>query len=110
MKTLLTTLPYLVIMFTIGGAVGFFNAFLTLMQKMMCSRGYETWVSGLCGSLLLGTGFIGAMTVGWIVERTGRMVEAAKVTMALAVITGIAICEFMRKSDQEVVLIILCAL
>ena len=54
MKALLTNPPYLMIVLTIGGAVGFFNAFLTLLQQLMCSRGYANWFSGLCGSLLLG--------------------------------------------------------
>jgi len=38
MKNLLTNKKYILIMLTLGGAVGFFNAVLTLLQKMMCSR------------------------------------------------------------------------
>ena len=49
MKRLLTNRNYIVIVISLGGAVGFFNAFLTLLQKILCSRGYENWFSGLCG-------------------------------------------------------------
>ena len=59
MKQLLKNKSYLVLVLVVGGAVGFFNAVLTLMQQFMCSRGYDNSFSGLCGSLLLGTGVIG---------------------------------------------------
>ncbi len=49
MKQLLTNRNYLVMITCLGGAVGFFNAFLTLLQRILCSRGYENWFSGLCG-------------------------------------------------------------
>ena len=41
--------------------------------------GYSNETSGLCGSLLLGTGFVGAIASGLLVERTVKMVETAKV-------------------------------
>ena len=49
MKKLLTNKTYVVIAVCLGGAVGFFNVFVTLLQKFLCSRGYENWFSGLCG-------------------------------------------------------------
>ena len=54
LKCLLTNGPYVVIVLTIGGAVGFFNSMLTLLQQFMCSRGYSNEFSGLCGSLFTG--------------------------------------------------------
>ena len=38
---------------------------------MMCSRGYDNVFSGMCGSLLLGTGVIGALVSGVVVEKFG---------------------------------------
>ena len=71
-----------------------FNVFSSQLAKMMCSRGYSLQVptycsiyflqicdsamvcnlssfqfSGICGSLLLGTGFVGAIFTGILVER-----------------------------------------
>ena len=54
LKCLLTNGPYVVIVLTVGGAVGFFNSMLTLLQQFMCSRGYSNEFSGLCGSLFTG--------------------------------------------------------
>ena len=46
---------------------------------MMCSRGYSDAFAGLCGSLLLGSGFIGSIVTGIIADKTGKMEEVAKV-------------------------------
>lgn len=54
LKCLMTNGPYVIIVLTIGGAVGFFNAMLTMLQQFMCSRGYTNEFSGLCGSLFVG--------------------------------------------------------
>lgn len=102
MKAVATNPPYLVLFLVVGGAVGFFNAFSTQLAKMMCSRGYSLQFSGICGSLLLGTGFIGAILTGILVERFGRMEEVAKVFYGFAGIFGILIAEFMRFGDMGV--------
>jgi hypothetical protein len=47
MKKLMTNKQFLILLLSLGGAVGFFNAFLTFLQQMMCSRGYENWFSGV---------------------------------------------------------------
>ena len=65
MKMLLSNRNFLLIMVCIGGAVGVFNGLITMLQQMMCSRGYDPWMSGLCGSLMLGTGFLGVIAAIW---------------------------------------------
>ena len=66
MKMLIFNRNYIFINIAIGGAVGFFNCFATQLQQFMCSRGYSDEFSGLCGSMLLGTGFIGSIFTGTI--------------------------------------------
>ena len=66
MKMLIFNKNYIFINIAIGGAVGFFNCFATQLQQFMCSRGYSDEFSGLCGSMLLGTGFIGSIFTGTI--------------------------------------------
>ena len=77
----------MVLFAVMGGAVGFVNAFFTQLSQvmmvrlmmmmmmticqMMCSRGYDNVFSGMCGSLLLGTGVIGALVSGVVVEKFG---------------------------------------
>jgi len=52
---------------------------LNFLSQMMCSRGYSDAFAGLCGSLLLGSGFIGSIVTGIIADKTGKMEEVAKV-------------------------------
>ena len=131
MKMLIFNRNYIFINIAIGGAVGFFNCFATQLQQFMGSRGYSDEFSGLCGSMLLGTGFIGrhfqicpisylscqsvhnfvgSIVTGIIVQKTGKMEEVAKVFYGIACLGGIAVTQFLRKSDSEVGIAISCAM
>ncbi len=110
MKMLVTNKQYVVINIAVGGAVGFFNCFATQLQQFMCSRGYSDEFSGLCGSMLLGTGFIGSIATGIVVQKTGKMEEVAKVFYGIACLAGICVTQFMRKSDMAVAIALSCAL
>lgn len=110
MKMLVTNPAYLVVNIAIGGAVGFFNCFATQLQQFMCSRGYSNEFSGLCGSMLLGTGFLGSIVTGVVSHKTGRMEEVAKIFYALASLSGIAVTQFLRKPNQEAAIGLCCAL
>ena len=72
MAAVFTNGPYMVLFIVIGGAVGFFNAFSTQLSQLMCARGYDDVFSGMCGSLLLGTGFVGTIFTGVKIEKYGR--------------------------------------
>ena len=107
---LCTNSQYLVINIAVGGAVGFFNCFATQLEQFMCSRGYDDVFSGLCGSMLLGTGFVGSIFTGLIVQKTGKMEEVAKICYGIASLAGIGVCQFLRKSDMKVAIALLSAL
>jgi FLVCR family MFS transporter 7 len=109
MRAVFTNPAFLVLFLAIGGAVGFFNTISTQLAQMMCSRGYEETFAGLSGSLLLGTGFVGATVSGLIVEKFGMMEEIAKLLFGIAGIFGILIAEFLRLSDRKVWLALFCS-
>ena len=110
MKAVFTNGPYMILFICIGGAVGFFNAFSTQLSQLMCSRGYDNVFSGICGSLLLGTGFVGAIVTGTVVEKYGYMEEISKLFLSIAAICGIIIAELMRISDVKVLIALFCSL
>merc|ERR1712117_266738 len=58
--------------------------------------------SGMCGSLLLGTGFIGAIISGLLVDNFGYIEEVAKLFFGIAVIVGINIAQLLRHNDLQV--------
>lgn len=109
LKCLMTNGPYVIIVLTIGGAVGFFNAMLTMLQQFMCSRGYTNEFSGLCGSLFVGTGVIGAIMSSYIVAKTGKLLATTKIMVAFAAFVGIAITLVLRLPDEDILIATLCA-
>ena len=62
--------------------------------------------SGLCGSLLLGSGFVGALISGALVEQFGRIEDVAKLFFGIAVLLGIVNTQLLRKSDLDVAIAI----
>ena len=92
----------------------YFEEQLYVPNDIFC---YETQFSGICGSLLLGTGFVGAILTGLLVDRSsqrkppdkknsfaryGRMEEVSKLFYGIAGIFAILMAEFMRFGDVGV--------
>ena len=102
LKSVFTNREFIVLFIVMGGAVGFVNSFFTQLSQLMCARGYSNVFSGMCGSLLLGTGFIGAIISGLLVDKFGYIEEVAKLFFGIAVIIGIIIAQLLRESDLEV--------
>lgn len=106
LKSVFTNKEFIVLFIVVGGAVGFVNAFFTQLSQLMCSRGYDNMFSGLCGSLLLGSGFVGALISGALVEKFGRIEDVAKLFFGIAVLLGIVNTQLLRKSDLDVAIAI----
>ena len=92
----------------------YFDSQLYVLNDIFC---YKTQFSGVCGSLLLGTGFVGAILTGLLVDRSlqrktpdkknsfaryGRMEEVSKLFYGIAGIFAILMAEFMRFGDVGV--------
>ena len=101
LKSMFTNREFLVLFVVLGGAVGFINGFFTQLSQMMCARGYDNEFSGLCASLLLGTGFIGALASGLLVEKFGHIEDVAKLFFGIAVLFGILIAQLLRESGLK---------
>jgi len=110
MRSMFMNVPYLIIFLILGGAVGFFNAFSTQLSQLMCSRGYDNISSGITGSLLLGTGFAGAIASGIVVTKFGYIEEVTKVFYGIAGLFGILIGEFLRKPNSEALIMLFSAM
>lgn len=46
MKLLICNCQFWLMVLVMGGSIGFINGFLTLLQQLMCSRGYPNKFSG----------------------------------------------------------------
>ena len=110
MKAVMTNRSFLILFATIGGAVGFFNAFLTQLSQLMCSRGYGNVFSGVCASLTLAMGLFGAIGAGVMVEKFGKIMEIAKIFNIIAAVFGALVAVFMTMSNQNAFLATFCTL
>lgn len=110
MKSVFMNKGFMILFIVIGGAVGFFNAFSTQLSQLMCSRGYDNVKSGIAGSLVLGTGFLGAIISGLLVEKFGYIDIVAKVFFAISSVFGVILGQFLQRSNSEVWILLFCAL
>jgi len=110
MKKIFTNVPYLIIFFGVGGAVGFFNAISTQMSQIMSAVGYTSVFAGVCSSLLLATGFVGAIITGVAVEKWGHMIDISKAFFGLAGLSGILALQMMRLQDMQIGIALGCSL
>ncbi|VDD96055.1 unnamed protein product [Enterobius vermicularis] len=80
---------YVILAITLGGGIGMFNCLYTVIQQLLCPSGYTNAFSGLCASLMIVGGLIGATAAGLFVDRTKLYEETLKVSYAFAVISGL---------------------
>ncbi|CDW53670.1 major facilitator superfamily transporter [Trichuris trichiura] len=81
---------YLLLLLALGTGIGCFNTLYTVMQQLLCSRGYGNEFAGLCCVLMNVSGLVGSVLVGYFVDRTKLFVETIKVAFCLAVLSGIS--------------------
>uniref|UniRef100_A0A914WKL6 Major facilitator superfamily (MFS) profile domain-containing protein n=1 Tax=Plectus sambesii TaxID=2011161 RepID=A0A914WKL6_9BILA len=80
---------YVVLAICAGGGIALFNVLFTLMEKILCIRGYDNDFSGLVTALMIASGLVGATLAGLFVDRTKLFVETLKVALPLACFCGI---------------------
>ncbi|XP_032806747.1 solute carrier family 49 member A3 [Petromyzon marinus] len=107
-KAVMTNKPYLVLFFCFGAGVALFTAFTTLLEQILCSRGYSDSFSGLCGALTIGFGIIGAGLVGFYVDRSKKFVEVAKINFCLAALAACVFAMVCGMREQEYVIAVAC--
>ncbi|TGZ75225.1 hypothetical protein CRM22_000499 [Opisthorchis felineus] len=75
---------FLLLATTFGGGLAYFGTISTLLQQILCTKGYSNEYAGICGSLLIVAGLIASAPCAIYVDRTGRLVESVKVCFVLA--------------------------
>uniref|UniRef100_A0A1I7YXX5 MFS domain-containing protein n=1 Tax=Steinernema glaseri TaxID=37863 RepID=A0A1I7YXX5_9BILA len=90
-KACFTSKEYLILLLVMGGGIGMFNCLYTVMQQLLCPSGYSNTFSGIgmCASLMILGGVVGAFGSGVFVDKTKRYAETMKGAMAIAVLFGV---------------------
>lgn len=110
LREALTSKSLLLLAITFGSGLGLFTAISTLLEQMLCSRGYANSFSGLCGALLFAGGLVGATVAGVVVDRTKKFEETAKVCFCLAALGYIGFTLLLPHQDFHVPLALVVSL
>ncbi|PIC34603.1 hypothetical protein B9Z55_014207 [Caenorhabditis nigoni] len=81
---------YLMLLFSLGGGIGMFNSLYAQMFEMLCPVGRGNLMAGLCVVVMITSGIIGSVAVGFVIDRKKCYREAVMVLMCGAVLSGIA--------------------
>ncbi len=110
MKALLTNANFLILLFCIGGLLGYMTAFLSSLTQITCTVGYTSEFTGLCTTILLFSGLLGGIASSFLYKQTGLLEEQAKVTFAFNALISMPILYLLVVPDEEVLMAFLLAL
>jgi len=71
-RCLLCNPSFLLLLFCFGIGLGFFNALLTLLGQLLAPCGYPEAEAGALGGIFLGTGLVGAVMAGLLMDASHR--------------------------------------
>uniref|UniRef100_A0AAX7VGF2 Major facilitator superfamily (MFS) profile domain-containing protein n=1 Tax=Astatotilapia calliptera TaxID=8154 RepID=A0AAX7VGF2_ASTCA len=108
-KLLLTNRAYLVLLLCFGSGIAVFTCFSTLLDQILCVKGYSNDFAGLCGALFIVFGIIGAGILGLYVDKTKKFMEATKINMSFCAVACIAFSVVSLMPQQKVAVAAVCS-
>ncbi|KAM6980825.1 solute carrier family 49 member A3 [Aplochiton taeniatus] len=109
-KQLMKNKAYMILLVCFGSGVAAFTCFSSLLEQILCVRGYTNDFSGLCGALFILFGIVGAALLGVYVDKTKKFMEATKINMSFAALACIAFAVVSQMREQEVAVATVCSL
>ncbi|KAL7858412.1 hypothetical protein AOLI_G00185140 [Acnodon oligacanthus] len=109
-KLLMKNKAYLILLLCFGSGIAIFTCFSTLLEQMLCVKGYSSDFAGLCGALFIVFGVIGAGLLGLFVDKTKKFTEATKINMCLTSLACSAFAVVSQMREQKAVVLAVCAL
>nr|CAB3263800.1 major facilitator superfamily domain-containing protein 7-like [Phallusia mammillata] len=108
-KILFRKWRYLLLALTVGAGIALFSVLTTLLSQILCPWGYDDFYVGVvCGTVLIGVGFIGAGIAGVIVDKTKRFTEVTKLGFLIAVLALVAFAILHNRPNQWVAIAVAC--
>ncbi|XP_056142611.1 solute carrier family 49 member A3 [Lampris incognitus] len=109
-KLLLKNKAYMILLLCFGSGIAVFTCFSTLLEQILCVRGYTTDFAGLCGALFIIFGVVGAGILGLYVDKTKKFIEATKVNMSFSALACIAFSLVSQMRGQKAAVAVVCSL
>ncbi|KAM9850073.1 solute carrier family 49 member A3 isoform 1-T1 [Aulostomus maculatus] len=109
-KLLLKNKAYLILLLCFGSGMAVFTCFSTLLEQILCVRGYTNDFVGLCGALFIVFGIVGAGVLGVYVDKTKKFMEVTKINFSLTALACIAFSVVSLMHQQKVAMAAVCSL
>uniref|UniRef100_A0A673J0U5 Solute carrier family 49 member 3 n=1 Tax=Sinocyclocheilus rhinocerous TaxID=307959 RepID=A0A673J0U5_9TELE len=103
-KLLLTNKAYMVLLVCFGSGIGVFTCFSTLLEQILCVKGYSNDFAGLCGAVAIVFGVLGAFLLGLYVDKTKKFKEVTKINMCLTSLGCSVFAVVSQLSEQKVII------
>ncbi|XP_076005244.1 solute carrier family 49 member A3 isoform X2 [Genypterus blacodes] len=109
-KLLLKNRAYLLLLLSFGAGIGVISCFSTLLEQILCVKGYDNDFAGLCSALFIAFGILGAALLGLYVDKTKKFTEAVKINLLLTALACIAFSVVCQMPAQKVAVAAVCSL
>ncbi|XP_036407290.1 solute carrier family 49 member A3-like [Megalops cyprinoides] len=109
-KLLLKNKAYLILLLCFGSGIAVFTCFTTLLEQILCVKGYANDFAGLCGALFILFGVVGAFFLGLYVDKTKKFIEATKINMSFTALACIGLAVVSQLRDQKAAVAAMCSL
>lgn len=109
-KLLMKNKAYLILLLCFGSGIAIFTCFFTLLEQILCIKGYTNDFAGVCGALFIVFGVIGAALLGLFVDKTKKFTEATKINICLTSLACTAFAVVTQMRDQKALIGVVCAL
>ncbi|MCI4381654.1 hypothetical protein PGIGA_G00254490 [Pangasianodon gigas] len=103
-KLLLTNKAYMILLVCFGSGIGIFTCFSTLLEQILCVKGYSNDFAGLCGALFIVSGVLGAAFLGLFVDKTKLFTESIKISMCLTSLACTVFAVVSQLGEQKVII------
>ncbi|KAA0709651.1 Major facilitator superfamily domain-containing protein 7 [Triplophysa tibetana] len=108
-KLLLKNKAYMILLVCFGSGIGIFTCFSTLLEQILCVKGYSNDFAGLCGACSIVFGIVGAGILGLYVDKTKQFTEVTKINMCLTSLGCSAFAVVSQLKDMKVAIGAACA-
>ncbi|CAH1258649.1 MFSD7 [Branchiostoma lanceolatum] len=109
-KKIVKNLQYWILFTIFGVGLGLFNTLATILEQVLCPRGYDNTYVGLCAALMIICGVVGAGVAGILVDKTKRFQEVVKVGFAGAALALLGLSFLSRQRSQQPGIATLCGI
>jgi FLVCR family MFS transporter 7 len=92
---------FIILLVCFGFGSGLFNALSTLIQQIICTRGYTDNDAGYFGACLIVSGMIGSVIAGIVVDKTKKFEETAKICFIVTTLSNLTFCLFQLHDNDN---------